>query len=444
MSWILILALTVLLISINALYVAAEFSTISARRSRVLQLAEGGNPLAQSLLPIVQDAGLLDRYIATCQLGITISSLMLGFFGQSTVAEAIQPLFIRLGGLSTAAAQSISATAILLLFTLLQALLGELVPKNIGIQYPVQLALVTAAPTRWSMALFRPLIWFFNGSGQLLMRLLGLRISTEHVHVHAPEEILMLVEESEAGGLLDREERRLLKNTLLLRETTVRQVMVPRTRLLALPLDTNSDQALGQLAESSFSRLLLYEDSVDDIVGVVHLKDLLCLRHLTGQTDLRAVMRPVLYVPESTPVVQVMAELQRDQYYLAVVLDEYGGTAGMITLKDLAEEIFGEFQDEFDTAGPVFRLLPERRLQVRGEVLVRELNDWLDILLPLSVADTLGGLVLSVSGRVPEVGDVIRVAGVDLRVDEMDGQGVGRVSLAVSAAQLRGLKERRP
>ncbi len=217
MSFFLILLITILLIAINALYVAAEFSSVSTRRSRMSRWAAEGNPRAEAVLRVIEDPVVLDRYIATCQLGITISSLLLGFFAQGQVADFLSPYLLRLGNLSEVAARSIAATIMLLVFTILQALLGELVPKNIGLQYPGRLAMATYLPLRWSMAIFRPLIWFFNGSGQVLMRLFRLTVDTEHTHVHAPEEILMLVEESEAGGLLDKEERRLLVNTLRLR-----------------------------------------------------------------------------------------------------------------------------------------------------------------------------------------------------------------------------------
>ncbi len=392
------------------------------------------------MLNVIEDPVLLDRYIATCQLGITISSLMLGFFAQSQVAGFISPYLVGLGGLSAVAAQSISATLMLLLFTILQALLGELVPKNIGLQYPGRLAMATYLPLRWSMILFRPLIWFFNGSGQLLMRLFGLTVDTEHTHVHAPEEILMLVEESEAGGLLDQEERLLLVNTLRLRTLPVRQVMIPRTKILAAGVDESCNALLARVAESSFSRLLLYEETIDNVVGVIHLKDLLCLLLHTKQRDVRAAMRPVQFIHESMPVEQVLTLLQRDQYYVAVVVDEFGGTAGLVTLKDLVEEIFGEFEDEFDEHVPMIRLVDEDRLRVRGDVLIQELNDWLNLFLPTEDVDTIGGLILSETGFVPEVGQQVQVNGIQFRVEALDRRRVSVVSLPVTPKQVQRMK----
>lgn len=440
MSVFLILLITILLIAINALYVAAEFSSVSTRRSRMSRWAAEGNPRAKAVLTVIEDPALLDRYIATCQLGITISSLLLGFFAQGQVAEFISPYLVRFGSLSEVMARSIAATIMLLVFTILQALLGELVPKNIGLQYPERLALATYLPLRWSMAFFRPLIWFFNGSGQLLMRLFRLTVDTEHTHVHAPEEILMLVEESEAGGLLDKEERRLLVNTLRLRMLPVRKVMIPRTLILAAAVDDSCDALLARVAESSFSRLLLYEETIDNVVGVIHLKDLLCLHHHSKQTDVRAAMRPVQFVHESMPVEQVLTLLQRDQYYVAVVVDEFGGTSGLVTLKDLVEEIFGEFEDEFDEHVPMIRLVDEARLRVRGDVLITELNDWLNLFLPSGDVDTIGGLILSETGYVPEVGQEVQVNGIGFRVEALDRRRVSVVSLDITPQQVNKMK----
>jgi CBS domain containing-hemolysin-like protein len=441
MTWLIILSIISLLIALNALYVAAEFSSVSTRHSRLIQIADEGNPLAEALLPIIRDAQNLDRYIATCQLGITLSSLTLGFYGQSSLADVLAPFFVNIGKLSEVAAQSISATVILLLLTVLQAILGELVPKNIGIQYPEQLALYTSIPTRWSMALFRPLIWFFNGSGQLFMRLLGLTPNTEHTHVHSPEEILMLVEESEAGGLLDQEERRLLINTLQIRDMFVRHVMIPRTRILAASVDQSAEALLSLIVESPYSRMPLYDGNIDNIIGVLHLKDLLCLSYLTEQPSVASVTRPVLFVPETSTVADVLSLLQRGQYYVAVVLDEFGGTAGIVTVEDLLEEIFGEFQDEFETAPPNLRLMSDGRLFIRGDILVKDLNEWLDLYLNSDEVDTIGGLVLNECGSVPKVGDEIQVDTVQFRVEAMDGKGITAISMETTPEQIQRLKD---
>ena len=411
----------------NALYVAAEFSTVSSRRSRLSQHQAEGHRFAAYLLSIVEDPQKLDTYIASCQVGITISSLVLGFYGQARVSEAILPLLVEFGNMGEIAARSISATGILIFLSLLQILFGELIPKNIGIQYPEQLALLTALPMKWSVSFFKPLIWLFNGSGQLIMRALKLGSVSEHTHVHAPEEIMMIVDESGAGGMIHQEEHRLLKNTLQMRESHVRQVMIPRTRMLAAATDLTPRELFEQLADSRYSRLPLFRESIDQIVGVVHLKDLLLLDQDEDISNVQSLIRPVPLIPETMPVKQAFSLLQRNQHHIAIVLDEFGGTAGMVTLEDLIEEIFGELQDEFDIYTPKLRVIGER-VWIRGETLVEYLNEKLGTGLPADGVDTIGGLVLNEIGHVPKLGERVSIGDQTFRVEKMRGRGVVSVS----------------
>jgi CBS domain containing-hemolysin-like protein len=438
-----IFSVIIALLLINALYVAAEFATLSSRRARLAQMAEDGNRLAGMILPVVENPSRLDTYIAACQLGITLSSLVLGFYAQASLSSVVAPWLEQLGIASGVAALSLAATIILLVLTAFQVVIGELVPKNIAVQYPERLALVTIVPLRWSLVLFRPLIWLFNGSAQVLLKLLGIQPTREHVHVHTAEEIAILVEESGAGGMLDQQERRLIENTLWMRRASVRQIMVPRTRVLAASADISCSELFGQLANSYFSRLPLYDGSIDNIVGVVHLKDLLCLHAQAGMehADVRNVMAPALFIPESMPADAAFALLQRKRNHVAIVLDEFGGTAGIVTLEDLIEEIFGEVQDEFDQEIPLFRVLPGNRVLVRWDWLVEDLNELLDLHLPSTDADTIGGLVLSELAHVPEVGEIVEVASVSLRVERVEGKGVAAVSLPATPDQVERMRE---
>lgn len=443
-----IFAVVALLIGITGLFVAAEFSTVSSRRPRLAQLADEGHSLARYMLTVIETPHSLDTYIATCQLGITLASLILGFYGQSQILALLGPQIAKLSPSVQIAATSIASTAILLFLTVLQVVLGELMPKNIGIQYPEQLAIATAPAMRWSAVLFRPLIWFFNGSGQFLLRLMGQTPVTEHAHLHSPEEILILVEESGAGGVLDAEERRLLVNTLHLRKLTARNVMIPRTYMLTAPVENSCDELFALLATSPYSRLPLYEESVDSIVGVIHLKDLIQViferevsKNETLQPTPRHIMHPVVYVPDSSAVEEVMDTMQRDRVNLAIVINEYGGTAGMITFEDLVEEIFGEFQDEFDIENPPLELRPNNRARVRGDLLIEDLNNTLDLDLPSTEVDTIGGLVLTILGRVPQPGNVAIVGDLPLRVDRMVGNSPVAISFPVTPDQAARLRQ---
>lgn len=451
MDAVIVLAVITLLIAINGFYVAAEFSTVSAQRSRLSQMADEANIGAQRMLAIVEDAHKLDVYIAACQLGITLSSLILGVYGQARLVAWLAPYLDQLDGSAQLVAQSLSATLILMLLTILQVVFGELMPKNVGLRYPERLAILTEPLMSLSVKFFQPLIWLFNGSGQLILRLFGMNAVAEHVHIHSPEEIVLMVEESSAGGMLDREERRLLVNTLQLRNVTARRVMLPRNRMLAAPVDTSCIELFHLLAESPYSRLPLYGETIDEIIGIVHLRDLILSyelphqeRHneanLNGTLSAREILHGVEFVPDSMLIEDVMKRMQLAHTNVAIVVDEYGGTAGMITFEDLIEEIIGEFEDEFDAENPPLRVEANNRMRVRGDVLIDDLNDLLSIFLPSDEVDTIGGLVTSTLGRIPTPGEEITVAETTLHVEKMDQNSVIEVSLALSPEQLTQLE----
>ena len=441
--FILFVILTVfLLITLNGLFVAAEIGTVGARRARIAQEAAAGSRPAQILLPILESPDRLDDYIAACQLGITLSSLILGYYGKAVITPLVEPLLSGSGLVAQAAAVSIAATGVLIVLTVIQVALSELAPKTVAIQFPEPTALLLITPVSWSIIFLRPLIWFFNGSGRLFLRLVGLRAVSEGFHIHAPEEILMMVQESGAVGVLKEDEAELLENTLQLRRRSVRNVIVPRTQLLAAPVDLPAAELLRLLAESSHSRLPLYEGNIDNIVGVVHLKDLLCLNVdggsvvSTGQSDecgagVRDVMRVPPFVPDSAPVGTVFRQLQRDHFHLAVVIDEYGGTAGIVTFEDLIEEIFGDIADEFDADSQEMALAKDGRLHLAGDVGLESLSAVLGSPLVSEDVDTLGGAILAELGAIPEQGQVVRLQGFDFQVEEVSGYAVSQVSVAL-------------
>lgn len=435
-----VIATAALMISINAMYVAAEFSAVVARKTRISQMAAKDNRLAKMLLPIMEDSRALDNYIAACQLGITASSLVLGAYGQNVAADYLAPLLVRLDVFAQAAADSIAAIAMLLLFTVLQVVLGELFPKSIAIQYPEQLALATVTPMRWSQVLLKPFIWLFNGSGNLVLRLLGHEHKGGHSNVHSPEEIELLVKESHMGGLLDDVERQMLRNALRMRDLTAKQVMVPRIRLLAADNEQTVDQIIAKSSEVGVSRIPLYEGNIDNIIGFVHIKDLFRLQ-MQGEQQPRAVMRKAVYVPETLPIANVWETLSQQRQYIAIVFDEYGGTAGLITIEDMIEEIFGELQDEFDEDITLAFYDEEGRFHLRGDLLVIDVNEYLDLKLPDDQADTLGGLVFTTLGRVPKAGDEVTIDGLTIRVEVVDSLRIIDLSLQLAGKKITTIHE---
>lgn len=447
-----ITAVVAIMIFFNALYVAAEFATVSSRRTRISQMAGEGNRMAQLLLPIMQDSKKLDTYVATCQIGITISSLVVGAYGQSVIAQllvepvanlltSLEPSLASIGiesaaGWAEPAATSISVTLVLIAITILQVIMGELFPKSVAIQYPESVALAVTIPMRITQFVITStgLIALFNGSGNLILRLMGRPLKEKSGHAHSPEEIELLVTESHEQDLLSDEERRLLRNTFRLRDLTAKQVMLHRTRLIAAPMSSSVTELMQISLDVGFSRIPLYKESIDDISGFVHVKDLFRL-HNQQSEDLASILREVVFIPETMPVSDLWKRLNSRRKYLAIVFDEYGGTVGLITFEDLIEEIFGELQDEFDNETALIAKDKDGRIYLRADLLVSDVNEYLELNLPEENADTLGGLVFSELGRPPIVGDTVAFGDITIRVEVLADPSVSEVSLKLPLAQ---------
>jgi putative hemolysin len=429
-----IVATVTILIGLNALYVAAEFATVASRKTRVRQMAQEGNTFAQMILPIMESPQALDRYVAACQIGITISSLVLGAFGQNYLAGLLVVPFTAVANTlgenwftTNISPDLVAALIILLLITSLQVVLGELLPKSIAIQFPEEVALLLTVPMRVSLFFLHPFIRLFNGSGNLILRLLGQEHVEGHARIHSPQEIEILVTESHQGGLLDADERQMLRNAFRLRDLTARQIMVHRTSLVSAPLSMSVADLLKLSLEKGKSRIPVYEGDLDNIRGFVHFKDVFRL-HLRGDTSLQEVVRTAVYVPEAMPAADVWEQLQQKRQYLCIVFDEYGGTAGLITQEDLIEEIFGEVLDESDVEGALMYIGERGLRRLRGDLLVSDVNEYLGLQLP-NEADTLSGLVINELGRPPELGDVVQIGTTQLRVEALRDLGVGEISI---------------
>jgi CBS domain containing-hemolysin-like protein len=420
------------MIFFNGLYVAGEFSSVSARKTRIIQMAEGGNRLAQTLLPVLQDPHKLDNYIAASQVGITLSSIVLGIYGEQQIAPLIAPLIAKVPFGTGLAAGGIASTLVLIILTTLQVVMGELVPKSVAIQYPERLALLTALPMKWSADyILKPLIVLLNGSGTLILKLLGTSDSGSHTHVHSPEEILMLVKESHRGGLIAADERRFLQNVFRRSQLRAEEIAVPRTRLVAAPGDRPVSEVLKLAADSAYTRIPIYEGDIDHIIGFVHLRDLFTLYRTDATAHVHSIVRPVPFVPESLTSAEVWDRLDEAQSYLAIVFDEYGGTTGLITREDLVEELFGELQDEFDQEQALLAPAGTGRVSVRGDTLISYLNDMLEIKLPHEESHTVGGLIMDSLGRIPQVGDTVEIQGIRLRVEAVDHHSATEVCVTV-------------
>ena len=418
--------IVVALILINAVYVGAEFAAVSVRRSRIQALADDGHPLAAWLLPLIESPAALDRYIAACQIGITLSSLVLGAYAQRTIAVWLTPFFQNVGGLQEVAAESTSAAVVLFALTVAQVVFAELVPKSLSLQYPTQAAMYTLLPMLPSLWIYRPFITWLNGTGLLLLRVLG-SPSRTHRHIHSPDEIELLIAESRDGGLLEPDEHRRLQRALRLNLRQAKQLMVPRRKIAGIDIEAPLSEVMGIVAQSPYSRLPVYRGSMDNIIGMLHTKDLVRWR-VSGQGDttLAALVQPMATVHESVAVDKVLRELRERRSHQALVVDEFGGTSGLITLEDVLSELLGDVGDEFKSAEPDAETLEDGRIRLPGGMAVDDAAALLDTTWETDAA-TVGGLLTAALGRLPSPGDKASIGGYEFEVERVSDRAVDSV-----------------
>jgi putative hemolysin len=425
-SYALKLVAVLALVLANAFFVAAEFALVSARRSRLEEMARAGDRKAMLAARAVQS---LSRYLAATQLGITLASLALGWIGEPALAHLFDQLFTWLpAGARAVATHSVAVVIAFSLITSLHIILGEQVPKSIAIVAPEQASRWLALPLiafTWVMAVPTKLL---NGASNRTLRLLGLRPPGEQERVHSPEELRILVEQSQEWGTLGAQDARLLEGVFEFSEKTAEEVMTPRTDVVAIPADATVEAAADVVAESRRSRYPVYNESLDDVVGIVHAKDILRAIRQTPGAQVGTLTRPPLVVPGTREVEDVLSDMKRLKTHMAVVLDEYGGTAGVVTMEDLLEEIVGPIVDEFDAA--------ERPAPASGAPLldgampISQFNSEYDESLSDVDYTTIGGWIFGQLGRLPRVGDRLTAGSHTLEVAEMEGRRVKRVRLA--------------
>ncbi|HEY0068388.1 MAG TPA: hemolysin family protein [Chloroflexia bacterium] len=456
------LILIVVLVLVTAFFVAAEFAFVSIRRTRVDQLASEGSASAKDLQRAIHS---LNTYLAAAQIGITMATLGLGALGEPVLVEIIAPpleavlpqawveQFVSIHGVAFLFA--------LLLVTVVELIFGETVPKIFGIQRAEGVALFVIRPMNLMLIIFKPLIWIINTLSNATLRLLGLPQDEGHETVYSVEELEMLVVSSRKAGVLDREEEAILRRVFDFGDLTARQVMLPRTELVGLPADAPLQEVVQAMVRHRYSRFPVYERDLDNIVGVVHVRDMFIqlahasglalppptadgghgdsspidsaspdpnpVRLSNGHFSVRELMRPIQAVPETIDVGELLTFMQKEGVQIVLVVDEYGGTAGIVTLEDIVEEIVGEVRGEFETAERQsdFVVTPEGML-ISGLVPIDDVNETLDLHIETD-ATTIGGYVFELLGRKPEVGDEVATQGVVFRVEELDGLRIAKV-----------------
>jgi CBS domain containing-hemolysin-like protein len=414
------LAVIALLLLLNALFVAAEFALIGVPRATVERRAATGHKTARTLAHVLKTPRLQDQYIATAQLGITVASLGLGMYGEHVVAEWIAGWLHVLGPVAFVAEHTIASIVAIVLLTYFHIVIGEMVPKTLALQFAEPTSLWITPVMGWVRFIFYPLVVALNGIGNTLLRMVGIQRTATH-QIHSPDELELIIEESEKGGVLDESSAELMTELLALRETTVGEVMIPRVRVTALPVNASAEELRTILSRTRHTRYPVYEESIDSIIGVVHAKDL--LPSLVGGTALRREqVRAVPFVPESMAVDDVIAAMQSAEVQMAVVMDEHGGTAGILTEKDLLDELVGETHEDSDQT-EIWR--DEHGVtHVAGVALLSDVGDYLGCDLEHEDVDTVSGLVLALLERPPEVGDAVEYRTAQFKVRAIVGHGV--------------------
>jgi CBS domain containing-hemolysin-like protein len=424
------------LVLANAFFVASEFALVAVRRTRIEALVRRGDRKAKTVQRALQD---LYRQLSAAQLGITVASILLGYVAQDTVAHLFGAWFAALPrALGFLARGGVASTVAVAVVSFLHVVFGEQAPKAWAITHPERVSRWVAAPLIAFSWITRPCTDLLNWSANRVVRRLGLAgASAELERIHSPEEIRMLVEQSRKTGRLEADDARLLEGVFEFSEKTAREVMTPRTEMVALPADLTLEEAADQVAVAGRSRYPVYGESLDDILGVVHAKDILAgLRSGRGGkgATLRTVLRPAVFVPGTREVEDVLADMKRQKIHLAIVLDEFGGTAGLVTMEDLLEEIVGQIYDEYDRPAGEVRSAPGGGAAViPGATPLGEVNAAFGLDLDDRDYTTIGGYLFGAIGRLPRPGDRVAVKGAVFEVVAMDGRRVGAVRVVPRA-----------
>ena len=420
------------LILLNGLFVAAEFAIVGAPRSAIDARAAKGDRLARLVQSVLSDAQKQDRYIATAQLGITVASLGLGMYGEHVLAGWIYSRLADIPAPRWLVSHAIASVTAVAILTYFHIVVGEMVPKSLALQRAERMALWITPPMLWLKNLLFPFIVALNGLGNLVLKAAGVNRQVQNAdHYYTPEELQLVVQESEDLGAIRAESGQMLQELFEFGGLTAGEVMVPRVRISGIPMGMRPEEIRALLEREPHTRYPIYEGDLDHIVGMVHVKDLLRLL-LRGETIGAAHARPLPVVPETAELDTVLATMRRERTQMVVVIDEHGGTAGIVTLENLFEEVVGEI-DEDPGAIPQTYRDPDGRLRVSGTLRVDELGHEFDLDLEHEDVDSISGLILTLLGRPPQVGDTVRYGRLQFQVTAVKGHGVDQAAVSLIA-----------
>lgn len=428
------IALTLLFVLANAFFVAAEFAIVKVRLSVIELRVRSGNSLAKIAKHIVTH---LDAYLSATQLGITLTSLALGWIGESVVAQIVLDVMAAFGViLAPELAHKIALPIAFMTITILHIVFGELAPKSLAIQYPDKVTLAISLPLRLFFIVFKPFIWILNGLANLIIRMFGLQTANEGEQVHSSEEIRYLLEESSKSGEIDAIEHKMLENIFDFSDTPVKQIMVPRTRISAIEIGMELNDIIDKFIEEGYSRMPVYRGSIDVIIGEIYGKDLIKLQRHQDSISINDIIRPALFINEEEMISVLLKTLQKEHAHIAVVLNEFGGTAGIVTLEDILEEIVGEIQDEYDEEKPMVEETSTNEYNISASITIDDVNELLPIPLPEDDDyETVGGFILSILGRIPETGENLLYQRYNIEITKSSDRRIEEVKLTLLPEQ---------
>nr|WP_035565387.1 hemolysin family protein [Hymenobacter sp. IS2118] len=426
---------TVLLVLVNGFFVAAEFALVKVRISQIELRAKEGNRLAKLTLSMLQD---LEAYLSASQLGITLASLGLGWIGESVVASIILAAVHALNlNMTDVLAHQIALPVSFATITVLHIVIGEQAPKMLAIQRPEALSIAVALPLRLFYIISFPAIWVLNKLSGMTLRLFGVG-SMHGSEAHTSDELRMLLDQSKESGEIQDSEHELIENVFQFNDRMVKQIMVPRTKLSALDVNAPAEELLDVVFSEGYSRLPVFEGNIDNIVGVLNVKDLLPIIRRGEAVELARIMRPPFFVPETKKINRLLRQFQRKHIVMAIVSDEFGGVSGIVTIEDIMEELVGEIQDEYDNEVPVVEKVSEDEYRVNPATPISDANEYLPFPLPEGEDyETVGGLLNVIYGSIPEVGDVAVLDPYEFRVLQRSRRAVELVQLRVTTVAER-------
>lgn len=417
----------IVLVLLNGFFVAAEYAFVSIRRTRVQELVDSGDRRARLVKSALDD---INKYISTAQVGVTMCSLAIGWLGEPAIAAGISSPLHRLG-LGPSAIHTIAFIIAFLVITYLHVVVGELGPKYLALQASERVALATVRPMILIRRMMSPLVYVLNSSSEVLFRAVGISRAPGMHLIHSEEELKMLVSQSSKGGVLEDSEQEMLYNVFDFADTNVAEVMVPRPDIVAFDVSIPPSELLQRIVEQPYTRYPVYRGAMDDVVGILHVRDLFNSAETNGKDRIRleSLLRPAHVVPESKSLAGLLGDFRRSKSHLALVVDEYGSLAGIVTLEDLIEEIVGEIDDEHDRPEQMVERISDHHIRVDGKFPLDELNERFGLELPTDDFHTIAGFVFGKLGQQPHEGDVVRYENLRLEVTETDGPRIVHVDI---------------